>query len=319
MQLIFRYDDYCGLTSVPIEFEEAIFNTFQSRNYPVVVGVIPYISNNIEAADNSVYTHIINDKRRVDVLRMLLDNQWQLALHGFTHQKVHPEIRSEFISLPYEEQYKKIISGLEILKDTFPNSPVDVFIPPWNSFDEVTVYVLKDLGFKILSCGQEYKYFIQHDITYAPTFLDIRRFERILLLFSLEYFVKLFKNKNVIILMHEYDFSFDGQNNTISLQALARILDSIKDNDIPVTNIKNTDNTEMYIPPYEQVFTSIYKTTAQDTMSSYGHYWMKYTHPKISNILLTGYTRYKSSHRRYKKKIKERLFNTRPSSEPKGR
>jgi|GEM_PF-7019159 len=314
MQLIFRYDDYCGLTSVPIEHEEAIFTTFLSRNYPVVVGVIPYISNNIEAVGNAVYTQITNDERRVSLLRNLLGNHWQLALHGFTHQKVHPDIRSEFISLPYEEQYKKIISGLEILKDTFPNTPIDVFIPPWNSFDEVTVDVLRDLGFKILSCGREYKYFIQHDITYAPTFLDIRRFERILQLYSFKYFVKLFKNKNVIILMHEYDFSFNGQNNTISLQALARMLDSIRDNDIPVTNIKITDNTGLYIPPYEQVFTSIYKTTVQDIMSPYGHYWMKYTHPRISNILLTGYSRYKSSHRRYKKKIKERLLNTRSSS-----
>ncbi|MEO6959748.1 MAG: DUF2334 domain-containing protein [Burkholderiaceae bacterium] len=93
---------------------------------------------------------------------------WTIAQHGYTHEYVttDPGILkinrgSEFSGLPYEEQYRKLKAGKEILGANDVWQPV--FMAPAHSFDRFTISALTDLGFKSLTDGYGvYPYMIEN-------------------------------------------------------------------------------------------------------------------------------------------------------------
>lgn len=83
---------------------------------------------------------------------------WSIAMHGYQHAYVTKDAGivglnpySEFSGLPYEEQAKKIDSGLSI----FAREGIapDAWIAPAHSFDATTVRVLLERGMRVISDG----------------------------------------------------------------------------------------------------------------------------------------------------------------------
>src|SRR6476660_4707803 len=101
---------------------------------------------------NSTFYKIEEDPNRVALLKAGLRQGWQLALHGYDHQRTADRDGTEFEGLPEATQQLKIEKGAEILRSCFPEASVKVFVPPWNSFDKTTVTCLEKQGFEFL-CG----------------------------------------------------------------------------------------------------------------------------------------------------------------------
>lgn len=120
-----------------------------------------------------------------DVIRKFQEDGYPIAMHGYEHLYVTKEAGlfpinkdSEFAGLSYEEQYKKIKVGKEILKEH--GICTDIFMAPSHSFDENTLKALAENGFQYITDG-----FAKQVIEYPfgicgiPVCINIRRIERL--------------------------------------------------------------------------------------------------------------------------------------------
>jgi predicted deacetylase len=172
------------------------------------------------------------------------------ALHGYIHASRYPELAppSEFSGLSHDEQRSMIKEGRAHLETVF-GMEVSGFIPPWNSYDGITVEVLEQEGLRYLSASW-----------LAP--LTPRRSLRILpftarlgLLSQALNEAAAFTRANpvIVIVMHHYDFAESGSDqastNTnefsnllscltsrsdIRIQTLAEISNSMACPDLPI-------------------------------------------------------------------------------------
>lgn len=76
----------------------------------------------------------------------------EIALHGYKH--CWTGNKGELDGLPYEEQYAMLSAGKQLLDSVF-NTNVVSFVPPRNWYDENTILVLEQLGFKNISACVE--------------------------------------------------------------------------------------------------------------------------------------------------------------------
>jgi len=286
MKLIFRYDDYCGSPKKPFEIDRAIINLFVSREIPMVIGVVPLMSKDVYNYNNTEYYSLRDDEKRIKLLNYALENNFQVSLHGLTHQRTREIIRTEFKSLSYNVQYDKILQGIKILTETFPDNKVEVFIPPWNSFDHITVKSVQNVGLEVISCGWNYINGIKNGLNFAPAFISIVEFVKYIQRYSLEDLNKIFGNSNIVIIMHEYEFSFNGGNNTVSFKEFGNILDIVQKYGIKITTINKEDDTNIYIPRYMEMFNQRIQTIRNSPYKSKNIKWMKYIHPGILNNYL---------------------------------
>lgn len=134
-------------------------NLFKKHGVKPLLGLVP---------DNKDPDLIIGEEK-IDFWEVMISLQDQrlveFAQHGYQHVYVTAKTgilssdygylaQSEFVGLPYEEQYNKIKSGKEILegKGIF----TDVWMAPSHSFDELTLQVISDLGFRYITDGLGY-------------------------------------------------------------------------------------------------------------------------------------------------------------------
>ena len=132
-----------------------------------LIGVIPYC----EDPDFNKYS--INEHFWERVI------SWQnkgycIALHGYNHvyntsdAGINPiHNRSEFAGLPYDEQKKRILNGIEILHHH--NINPCVFFAPSHTFDLNTLKVLKnETQIRIVSDTIAYDVYCSNGITFIP-------------------------------------------------------------------------------------------------------------------------------------------------------
>ncbi len=132
------------------------FDMFERNGIRPIIGVVP---------DNKD-PHLSKQPKREDFWEIIKDLQQRKAVdvaqHGFEHKYVVKKTgvfrkiygywpQSEFVGLSYEEQYRKIKAGQDILKGHGIIS--DIWMAPSHSFDKTTMKVLKDLGFKRITDG----------------------------------------------------------------------------------------------------------------------------------------------------------------------
>ena len=154
--IIIRNDDISALSN--LDHEKRIFSIFLKYNIPQVIGVIPYVSENCSTCIDQKFYHISLAPEIISYFSELKKNGiLEIGQHGYQHcsnylHEMGYNGLSEFSDLLYSEQFEKISSGKAILESTF-NQEIDIFLPPYNRYDDVTVNVLDDLGFTILSGG----------------------------------------------------------------------------------------------------------------------------------------------------------------------
>lgn len=163
--LILRYDDYAPISPYAgpprqIETERELFKKIAWHGGVVSVGVIPFPVSANASTDTRENRASSGESWLSDA-----DNPWTVllrefvqlgivepALHGFEHRKRSmPGYRpGEFRRQSESWQRETIGLGLKTLS-TAMGRPIEVFIPPWNSWDDGTVSALKANGFQWLS------------------------------------------------------------------------------------------------------------------------------------------------------------------------
>jgi predicted deacetylase len=144
---------------------EEVISFLNSIGIKAIIGVIP---NNKDFE--------INFKSNVNIWEIV--KEWEssghiIALHGYEHLQLTQNAgcipknhRSEFAGLPLEQQIDKITKGIKILNTQGFTSKV--FIPPFHSFDKVTLKALESLNIKIIYDGISFFPYYKNNILFFP-------------------------------------------------------------------------------------------------------------------------------------------------------
>ena len=157
IHLVFRMDDVSERSDS--EFEARLFEVFRRHRVPLMIGVIPSVCAGDFADPGPQRLQPLGEEKS-DFLRRHRDQGFlELALHGFSHQTTQlaaDRLRvAELAGGTREQQRRQINSGKEILERAIRSS-VEVFIPPWNQYDDITLQVLEDSGFRSLCAGENF-------------------------------------------------------------------------------------------------------------------------------------------------------------------
>lgn len=222
MRIIFRYDDFSAAEQHSFEVDEALFDMFLDLKVPLLVAVTPRMSAAIRDPFNQRFFAIEEDAQRVMLLGRGLERGWQLALHGLTHQSTIDLGGTEFRHVPQEIQEEKIATGRSTLTRCFPGVPLDVFIPPWNSYDDITVQCLARHGFRLLCAGDLELPRCEHQITIIPSLMTPRDLLDYIDAFSAGDLAGDVGSGCLVITMHQYEFRQLGRSDHVELEHLAQ-------------------------------------------------------------------------------------------------
>jgi peptidoglycan/xylan/chitin deacetylase (PgdA/CDA1 family) len=228
--LIFRFDDYSAKSDTNLE--RKILAAFQRRGIPLTVSVVPRIASG-SAYDPSPQEGLPLPDEKIELLRAALQSGGvEVALHGYAHQTVRRKIgnkylqpfgryHSEFIGVDEATQEKKILEGRDILEKEL-GVHADVFVPPWNGYDETTLKVLARAGFTTFSAARRGPVDRTSPLHFLPRTCDLRDIKdataaaRETIAFA----------PVIIALFHHYDFvENDPQAGQLTLPELDRLLD----------------------------------------------------------------------------------------------
>ncbi len=163
-KIAIRIDDVCP--QMDNERFERTIRHIESCGIRGLLGVIP------NCQDEHLHQGA-EDPAFWEKLLELRENGWVLAMHGYTHvydiqskSMVSGGLNSEFAGHPYEEQFKKLKKGIEILN--LHGIKTDVFFAPSHSYDKNTLHALRNLGFKYLSDGRSTYCYRRYGLKFIP-------------------------------------------------------------------------------------------------------------------------------------------------------
>lgn len=201
IKIVFRYDDY-QLTST--KFNESLLNSFKKNHIPLCLGIIPF-------NEDGLIHNELTQEQLVDFTSRIKKGEVEVALHGFNHKDnklveksflVNP-IPSEFAKLRYTDQFEKINKAKRSI-DSLLNINVNIFIPPFNTYDDNTLKVLDSLKFEVISASIDGSS-SSNKIKYIPsTCSDLNELSDI---------IKKYPNDNLVIVVLIHPYSFKGGSN----------------------------------------------------------------------------------------------------------
>jgi len=165
VKYIFRLDDICPTMNWSNFLK--LLAIFEKYDIKPILGVIP---------DNQDKKLSVNPPQEDfwKIIRDLYQKKWIIAQHGYQHSYVTKKSGiiglnnySEFSNLSYEEQFKKIKRGKEILEN-YIGSPVSWWMAPAHSFDKNTCKALKELNFQYITDGVALFPFKKYGLNWIP-------------------------------------------------------------------------------------------------------------------------------------------------------
>ncbi|MCE1189611.1 MAG: DUF2334 domain-containing protein [Ignavibacteria bacterium] len=192
VHIIFRIDDF-GIDNA--EFYQGLFAVLKQKNIRMTLAVVPFKQGNED-------TLALTSKQR-EILQSGIDmGVVEMAMHGATHRNNNTELApSEYISRPMEKQYQELRRGKSELERVF-HKEVNIFVPPWNTYDENTLWALEKAGFKIISGALYGAPAVNNGIRYLPYSTTLDDINRVLQTIP----AVLNEGKVVVVLLHGYDF-----------------------------------------------------------------------------------------------------------------
>jgi peptidoglycan/xylan/chitin deacetylase (PgdA/CDA1 family) len=242
INIVFRFDDY-KLCST--NFYDSLFYTFKKNNIPLCLGIIPFDKKGL-------FYNELNQEQIKDLKSRINNNEIEIALHGFNHGVNKINIlpykkfsnESEFVGLDFKDQIKKIKKG-KISIDSLLNIKINIFIPPYNSYDETTLEVLDSLKFQIISAIKDGPHSSTR-IKYIPyTINDLNELPKVVKAFH-------YDNGVIVVLFHSYSIKGGGNNpegprKVIDFKDLDLLLGSIKDQtSISTTTFSKLNQVEIF-------------------------------------------------------------------------
>ena len=150
ISVCFRLDDPSPVGDK--EVEQRILEIFARRNIPLCVAAIPFApapGGGLLALSRQNAGHLLDALRAGTI---------EIAQHG--HSQLHRGTTtgrgtpSEFLGVPLAEQTRLITEGMAHLASFFGHQ-IKGFVPPWNTYDDITMQALVAAGFEFVSAGPE--------------------------------------------------------------------------------------------------------------------------------------------------------------------
>lgn len=154
MEVFIRYDDYSR--NSPIDVDKRLFDAVHRAGGRTLVGAIPFPSApypNGRSPDPNLSDWMGEDK--IEWLRQFLANgSITLGLHGFAHRNNAGTGRppTEFRGMPEPVQRQLISIGKSEFQRSLGFAP-EVFIPPYNTYDEATLAAMVANGIRVIAAG----------------------------------------------------------------------------------------------------------------------------------------------------------------------
>ena len=222
IHVAFRFDD--PSENSDHELEKDIIKLCCKYRVPINFAVIPFkkINGNVTPFSAHKAAHLIDAHR---------DGSIEISQHGYLHinNQGDQSVPSEFIGASLSQQEHWIKSGKEVIDGLFGKS-VRGFVPPFNSFDEKTLQVIKELDFSFLSAGWDLP-----GISTLPYPIIPRTNQ----LFNAPETIKAAKkytqlNPIIVVVLHPYDFT-EISNALALLENIFKQL--LFDDDLTVTSL----------------------------------------------------------------------------------
>ena len=231
--IVFRFDDYSATSSTDVELR--IIDDFRRNEASVTFGVIPFVSAD-DWLDPSSHDIVPLTTIKGDILKAgVKDGTLEIALHGFSHQTINAERKTEFSGLDYNSQLERITKGKRLLVDII-GSPVTTFVPPWNKYDLNTLQALDQAGFSTLSASKGGAAKKSSTLNFLPATCT---------LLKLQDAIKSARASSdtqpiIVVLFHEYDFKeIDKKRGSMTYQDFSGLLNWLKkEPDIKLLSIR---------------------------------------------------------------------------------
>lgn len=265
-KVIIRFDDYgvwCNKDWLNIEEElirlhakydiKLTCAVIPDSRYPIKRHILSPQSypDTIESTKANPYPLIAGCTRTTLLCNASKTGNVEIALHGYYHPKGYSNTdkNTEYYKIPYDVQYYKLQEGKHLLDSLFQTN-CTTFVPPHNTYDNLTLDLLTEFGFNCISakkCSYDAPMDTRLPIRYLEyTTADCQEFKKSLT--SKEHYT----NEYVHILqLHHTNFTTDGHIDTSKLHDYERILKYIRDFNIPNYTFANfpidqNANNELY-------------------------------------------------------------------------
>jgi len=222
VNVVFRYDDFSARSST--EMELRIIGTFQQNEATITFGVIPFVCVG-DVHDPSPKDIVPIAPIKKNILKNGFKNGiLDIALHGYSHQTNNAKKNTEFSGLPYNSQIERLAKGKKYLESII-DAPINIFVPPWNSYDLNTLRALYELGFSTLSASKDGEATKKSKLNFLPTTCNLYEIRE-----AVNAARSSFDNQPVIVvLFHEYDFKeIDAKRGIITYQEFSNLLNWLK-------------------------------------------------------------------------------------------
>lgn len=228
IDICFRFDDPSEVSDYQLEVR--ILSLFAKYQTPVCLAVVPF-----KVKEGTAFP--LSEGRVRDMQKGVDSGIVEIAQHGHSHvneKRMVGMTASEFAGVGFREQREKICEGRRHLSSLF-GSPIEGFVPPYNTYDSVTMDVLKDNEFQYISAGWESpdSWVRQNAVTILPRTCTLRNVGKALDE-GLRY--RKLRPAVVVVLHHddfkEYEHADDSDDHPpfTSLDELEQLLSFIKDN-----------------------------------------------------------------------------------------
>jgi hypothetical protein len=198
--VVLRYDDFSAKSDTRLEAR--LVEAFHERKLKCTFGVVPFICAG-DLSDSRPQELLSLPPEKVELLRDAIETGIvEPALHGFSHQTNGMKtLHSEFSGLEYAQQFERIKRGKDFLERQL-DMRVDVFCPPWHSYDAATIKALEDASFRYISASFEPSVGRSSSLRFLPATCDIIHLRQ-----AMSHARKSPDNSPVIVvLFHPYDF-----------------------------------------------------------------------------------------------------------------
>lgn len=224
-RVILRYDDYFlvrkdlySANAIPLEQDFLFFLLRKGIN--VSIAVVPFGTR----ADSGYPEPV--PQERLDLLKGgITRGSFEISLHGFSHSN-HSTGRglSEFAGMPLQTQETWIRQGKNRISDLLPTA-VEIFVPPFNAWDNSTIIALRDNDISILSAQADH-FPASGTMDFFPYTMTPNELKAELANGTLD------RSKLVVLNIHPHDLI--TENGKIGIAALESLINGMRD---PASNI----------------------------------------------------------------------------------
>lgn len=128
IKFLLRVDDF-PRADIPSDNFYRFYEILQQHTVPFLLGVTPFISKEPTNPHGQEYRRLT--EKELHFLENTRNGIIEIALHGFSHQVIDSQNKSELVGLSTEELKKKILSAM----DELSRFNIRFFIPAFNTLD----------------------------------------------------------------------------------------------------------------------------------------------------------------------------------------